>query len=59
MKRLGGIAAVAWLLCSPGTSHAQTVEVTPFVGYRFGGEFFDATIVWQAEFSAGLVVVFP
>ena len=41
MRRLGGIAAAAWLLCSPGTSHAQTVEVTPFVGYRFGGEFFE------------------
>jgi len=39
MKRVGGIAIVAWLLCWPGTSHAQTVEVTPFVGYRLGGGF--------------------
>jgi hypothetical protein len=41
MKRVGGIAVVAWLLCWPGTSHAQTVEVTPFYGYRFGGGFFE------------------
>ena len=41
MKRVGGIAIVAWFLCWPGTSHAQTVEVTPFVGYRFGGGFFE------------------
>jgi hypothetical protein len=39
--RLGLIALAAWLLCSPGTSHAQAVEVTPFVGYRFGGDFFE------------------
>jgi hypothetical protein len=41
MRRLGGFAAAAWLLCWPGTSHAQAVEVTPFVGYRFGGDFFE------------------
>jgi hypothetical protein len=41
MKRVGGIAVAAWLLCWPGTSHAQTVEVTPFAGYRFGGGFFE------------------
>ena len=41
MTRVGGIAVVAWLLCWPGTSHAQTVEVTPFYGYRFGGGFFE------------------
>ena len=41
MRRVGGIAFVACLLCWPGTSLAQTVEVTPFVGYRFGGGFFE------------------
>ena len=41
MRRVGGIAVVACLLCWPGTSQAQTVEVTPFVGYRFGGGFFE------------------
>ena len=41
MRRVGGIAVVAWLLCCPAISHAQTVEVTPFAGYRFGGGFFE------------------
>ena len=41
MRRVGGIAFVACLLCWPGTSLAQTVEVTPFVGHRFGGGFFE------------------
>jgi len=35
------IAAVACLLGCPATSDAQTVEVTPFYGYRFGGDFFE------------------
>lgn len=39
--RLVRIAVVAWLLCWPATSDAQTVEVTPIYGYRFGGEFFE------------------
>lgn len=41
MRRFGGIAVAASLLCWPGTSQAQTVEVTPSVGYRFGGDFFE------------------
>ena len=41
MRRFGGIAVAASLLCWPGTSQAQTVEVAPFVGYRFGGDFFE------------------
>ena len=42
MRRLGGgLAVAASLLCCPGKSHAQVVEVTPFVGYRFGGELFE------------------
>ena len=35
------IAAVACLLGCPATTDAQTVEVTPFYGYRFGGDFFE------------------
>ena len=42
MRRLGGgLAVAASLVCWPGKSHAQVVEVTPFVGYRFGGELFE------------------
>ena len=39
--RLARIALAAWLLCWPATSEAQTVEVTPFYGYRVGGDFFE------------------
>jgi hypothetical protein len=41
MRRLGAIAVAAWLVCWPGATSAQTIEVTPFVGYRFGGGFFE------------------
>ena len=41
MRCVVGVAFVGWLLSWPGTSHAQTVEVSPFVGYRFGGGFFE------------------
>ena len=36
--RLIGIAA-ACVLCLPATSHAPAVEVTPFYGFRVGGDF--------------------
>ena len=39
--RLVRIVLAAWLLCWPATSEAQTVEVTPFYGYRAGGDFFE------------------
>jgi|SRR3954471_746722 len=32
---------VALLVCYPTVAFAQTVEVSPFVGYRFGGGFFE------------------
>ena len=32
---------VALLLGWPGATHAQTIEISPFVGYRFGGDFFE------------------
>ena len=41
VRRLVRIAVVAWWLCSPEASFAQTVEVTPSYGYRLGGEFFE------------------
>jgi hypothetical protein len=41
MRRIGGIVVAAWLLCCPATGNAQAIEVTPFVGYRFGGAFFE------------------
>ena len=44
MRRFGGIAVAASLLCWPGTSQAQTVEVTPSFGYRFGGDLFERVV---------------
>ena len=44
MKCLAGIGVAVWLLCCPSTSHAQAVEVTPFVGHRFGGDVFERVI---------------
>ena len=41
VRRLVEIAVATGLLCCPSTSHAQTVEVAPFVGYRFGGDLFE------------------
>lgn len=40
--RFGGtIAILSCLAGAPSTAAAQTVEVTPFGGYRFGGDFFE------------------
>ena len=39
--RLSRIAVAMWLLGCPASSDAQTVELTPFYGYRVGGEFFE------------------
>lgn len=33
------LALALLILASPLASHAQTLEITPFAGYRFGGEF--------------------
>jgi hypothetical protein len=41
MRGLGGIVVAAWLAVSPAASVAQAIEVTPSVGYRFGGGFFE------------------
>jgi hypothetical protein len=32
---------VAWIACLPAIASAQTVEIAPVVGYRFGGGFFE------------------
>jgi hypothetical protein len=39
--RRGFVAAVVWCLLLPRPVSAQTVEATPFGGYRFGGDFFE------------------
>ncbi len=41
MRRPAGIAVAIWLLCAPLPSHGQALEVSPFIGYRFGGGFFE------------------
>ncbi len=56
MRRLGGIAVVAWLLCWSGTSHAQAVQVTPFVGYRFGGDFVERITGQPVDLDAARAV---
>ena len=57
------VRLAAWLvvlLFLPHDSHAQTVEVTPFVGYRVGGGFFDVpngrVVDDDAAPSVGLLV---
>jgi hypothetical protein len=41
MSAVSRMALLAYVLCWPATSDAQTVEVSPFAGYRFGGSFFE------------------
>jgi hypothetical protein len=41
MARALAAFALALLVCQPVPAFAQTVEVSPFVGYRFGGGFFE------------------
>ena len=38
---VGAISCVVCLIGSPASLRAQGVEVTPFGGYRFGGDFFE------------------
>jgi hypothetical protein len=35
------VAVLACLLANPATARAQALEITPFTGYRFGGDFFE------------------
>jgi len=41
MRRPAGIAVAIWLMCAPLPSDGQALEVSPFIGYRFGGGFFE------------------
>ena len=41
IRHHAGIGVAIGLLCCPSASHAQTVEVTPLFGYRFGGDLFE------------------
>ena len=41
MWRRAGIGVALWLACAAPPSHAQALEAVPFVGYRFGGGFFE------------------
>ena len=52
--------AVAFVAVGPPPLHAQTVEVAPFGGYRFGGDFFELLtaqpIDIDGSFTLGVVV---
>jgi len=56
MSRLGGIALAAALLSCPRTGQAQTVEVTPFVGYRFGGDLFERVTLQPVDLDGAKTV---
>ena len=60
MWRSAGIGVAVWLVCWPAPSHGQALEVTPFIGYRFGGGFFERvtgeTVDLDGARAAGAVV---
>jgi len=41
MRRSAGVGVALWLVCAASASQAQTIDVAPFIGYRFGGGFFE------------------
>lgn len=41
MRSLVVLLLVGWLVVGSGDAHAQSVELTPFGGYRFGGGFYE------------------
>ena len=51
---------LAWLVCLPAIATAQTVEIGPVGGYRFGGGFFERVTQQEIDLdgapSVGLVV---
>jgi hypothetical protein len=57
---LGRWAVVAWIVCLPATASAQTVEISPVGGYRFGGGFFERVTQQEVDLdgapSVGVVV---
>ncbi len=38
---IAGVLSIAWALANPSPLLAQGIEITPFGGYRFGGDFFE------------------
>ena len=60
----GLIALVmGWQLCAPAIARAQTVEISPVGGYRFGGDFFELVTNQHVDLdgapAAGIVVNVP
>lgn len=60
---VAALVSAAVLVASSGQVHAQTVEVTPFVGYRFGGSFFEVVTGQEVDLDGtstlGVVVNLP
>ena len=54
---------MAWIACLPASAAAQTVEIAPVGGYRFGGGFFERVTEQQVDLdgapAVGLVVNVP
>ena len=44
MTRTVAVLACVTSLCGASAATAQTVEITPFVGYRVGGDFFEVAV---------------
>jgi hypothetical protein len=57
------LAIVAWLVIPGAAVHAQTIEVTPFGGYRLGGDFFELLAAHPVDrdgaLTLGAAVDFP
>jgi hypothetical protein len=62
VRILGGMTrtlariGVVLLLCDPSIALAQTTEVSPFVGYRFGGGFFERVTNQPVDLDGAPVV---
>ena len=61
--RFGLVLVMGCVLCIPASANAQTVEITPFAGYRFGGDFFEVVTNQRVDVdgapAAGIVVNVP
>ena len=57
------MAILAVLVCHSATLHAQGIEVSPYYGYRFGGEFFELVTGQEADLdgapATGVVIDIP
>src|SRR5262245_17280404 len=55
--------ALTWMLCAPAIAAAQTVEISPLTGYRFGGDFFELVTNQRVDLdgarATGLAVNVP